>query len=202
MLRGRAKFSLLGLGTCPVWLLRGNASEVLSFGLFFLSVWLPACGYFWGRHERDMCAGGHAWNRSRSRGVGDGASVKFSCATLDILLVLSYARNRKRRERENLLSSLTAPLFSALPVQWLITNEAIKWLLTKCLSARLSNVSKFQCAVASQICTTESLRVAPPSPFLYSFPLAFPFAVPHVCHTCHLCFYNSSLSLECPYDIW
>lgn len=135
-------------------------------------------------------------------GVGDGASVKFSCATLDILLVLSYARNRKRRERENLLSSLTAPLFSALPVQWLITNEAIKWLLTKCLSARLSNVSKFQCAVASQICTTESLRVAPPSPFLYSFPLAFPFAVPHVCHTCHLCFYNSSLSLECPYDIW
>lgn len=199
MLWGRAKFSLLGLGTCPVWLLRGNASEVLSFGLFFLSVWLPACGYFWGRHERDMCAGGHAWNRSRSR-------RRSKCQVL-----MCYARypfgfelrkKTQREERENLLSSLTAPLFSALPVQWLITNEAIKWLLTKCLSARLSNVSKFQCAVASQICTTESLRVAPPSPFLYSFPLAFPFAVPHVCHTCHLCFYNSSLSLECPYDIW
>lgn len=27
--------------------------------------------------------------------VGVGASVKFSCATLDILLVLSYARNPK-----------------------------------------------------------------------------------------------------------
>lgn len=36
--------------------------------------------------------------------------------------------------------------------------------------------------------------------FPYSFPLVFPCPT-CLPHTCHLCFYNSSLSLGCPYDI-
>lgn len=163
--------------------------QVRSSGLLFFFL-LVACGYIWA----DMCAGGHAWSRSR----------RSKCQVL-----MRYGRYpfgfqlRKERERErgNLLSSLTAPplslfLLSSCTVA-LITNEAIKWLLTKCLSARLSNVSKFQCAVASQICAGP---LTIPIPIPSSIP--FPFPVPHVCHTCHLCSYNSSVSRECPLDFF
>lgn len=155
--------------------------------------WSPACGYFrTNTNGTHVCAGGHAWSRCRSRSWS-----RSKCQVL-----MCYARYpfgfelrkkpkvKRQRERENLLSSLTA-----LPVQWLITNEAIKWLLTKCLSARLSNVSKFQCAVsASQICTTASAGCIPPSttPFhTHSF-----WHVPHVCHTLVTCVFITTLCLS------
>lgn len=83
---------LVGLGTSTVWLLRGNASEVLSFGLFFGRLPVAIFG---------QTRTGHMCVREAMHGDGAGvvvgvvASVKFSCATLDILLVLSYARNPK-----------------------------------------------------------------------------------------------------------
>lgn len=166
MLWGRAKFSLVGLGTCPVWLLRGNASEVLSFGLFFLYVWSPACGYFWA-DTNGTCV------REAMHGVG--ASVKFSCATLDILLVLSYARNPKRRERENLLSSLTAPLF----LLFLYSGSSLMRLSNGCLPS----ASRLAC----QMCQNSSVRSllresAGCSPF--SFPILIPFGISIRCPTC------------------
>lgn len=44
----------------------------------------------------------------------------------------------------------------------------------------------------------------PPPPPLHSILIPFGISMPcPTClpHTCHLCFYNNSLSLECPYDI-
>lgn len=98
-----------------------------------------------------------------------------------------------------------------LLLQWLITNEAIKWLLTKCLSA-----------LACQMCQNSRVRLklfACHSSDLYVsaacaglFPYAYnashsqsqshsnsddsfsPLPCTCVCHTCHLCFYNSFVS--------
>lgn len=167
MLWGRAKFRLGRAGNLNSLASTGQRLWSSKFWFVFLC-WVACLWLFSDKHERDTCV------REAMHGVG--ASVKFSCATLDILLVLSYARNPKWRERWNLLSSLTA-----LPVQWLITNEAIKWLLTKCLSARLSNVSKFQCAVsASQICTTASAGCIPPPPLHF---ILIPFGMSHMSAT-------------------
>lgn len=184
MLWGRAKFRLGRAGNLNS--LASTGQRLWSSKFWF--VFLVACLWlFSDKHEGDTCVREAMHGVGAGVGVGVGASVKFSCATLDILLVLSYARNPKWRE--NLLSSLTA-----LPVQWLITNEAIKWLLTKCLSARLSNVSKFQCAVsASQICTTASAGCFPPSSAFHTHSL---WHVPHVCHTLVTCVFITVLCLS------
>lgn len=122
-------------------------SSGLLFCLVFFFCWLPVAIF------------GQTCVREAMHGVGvgvgigvGGASVKFSCATVDILLVFSYARNAetaREGEREPLkqLDSSSSFFFCSLPVQWLSS-------LMRLSNGCLPSASRLAC----QMCQNSSVR--------------------------------------------
>lgn len=149
------------------------------FFLLFACLWL----YF-----------GQTCVREAMHGVG--ASVRFSCATLDILLVFSYARQREsereRAEREPLKQLDSHSSFLLVFLLFLYSGSSLMRLSNGCLPS----ASRLAC----QMCQNSSVRS------LLRFPSQLypcPVPVPHVCHTCHLCsMFNSSVARECPLDFF
>lgn len=146
---------VLGSGTCPVCgVSLGRVSLYRAMPLKYLFGGLPY-GYLKeglkrGRGQGAVhictCAGGPMEAK---------ASVKFSCVTVDILLVLSYARNPRNLLRHfDSYSFAWVFLLLLLMLQWLITNEAIKWLL---YSAALPSATRLAC----QMCQNSSVRLIP-----------------------------------------
>lgn len=168
---------LNALGQSQVQLGRaGNLPSLASTGQrlwssefwFIFFVCLVACLWlFLGRHERDMCAGGHAWSRSKCQVLMCYARYPFGFEL--------RKKPKEKREREP-LKQFDSSSFSLL---FLYSGSSLMRLSNGCLPS----ASRLAC----QMCQNSSVRSllresAGCSPF--SFPILIPFGISIRCPTC------------------